>query len=116
MASAGKVAPAGIDVPAAKVIASGSGVPAGTSVLAARLAAIGRGAPGPHFVPAGSVTGIDRDVPANKVVDFEAGLHAFARANSKHVLDAINAKPEYTDENVAEFRKIVEAFKKTGTY
>jgi F-type H+/Na+-transporting ATPase subunit alpha len=56
------------------------------------------------------------DVPANKVVDFEAGLHAFARANSKAVLDSINAKPEYTDANVAELRKIVESFKKTGTY
>jgi F-type H+-transporting ATPase subunit alpha len=56
------------------------------------------------------------DVPVNKVVDFEAGLHAFARANSKPQLDAINAKPEYSDANVAELKKIIEAFKKTGTY
>src|SRR6187399_2525097 len=32
------------------------------------------------------------DVPANKVVDFETGLHAFARANHKAALDAINSK------------------------
>jgi F-type H+-transporting ATPase subunit alpha len=56
------------------------------------------------------------DVPANKVVDFETGLHAFARANNKSVLDGINAKPEYNDANVADLKKIVEAFKKTGTY
>jgi F-type H+-transporting ATPase subunit alpha len=56
------------------------------------------------------------DVPVNKVVDFEAGLHAFARANSKAALDAINAKPEYNDANVGELKKIIEAFKKTGTY
>jgi F-type H+-transporting ATPase subunit alpha len=56
------------------------------------------------------------DVPANKVVDFETGLHGFARANHKSALDAINSKPEYTDANVAEMKKIVEAFKKTGTF
>jgi F-type H+-transporting ATPase subunit alpha len=56
------------------------------------------------------------DVPVNKVVDFEAGLHAFARGNYKPVLDGINAKPEYNDDVVAELKKILEAFKKTGTY
>jgi F-type H+-transporting ATPase subunit alpha len=56
------------------------------------------------------------DVPVNKVVDFEAGLHAFARGNYKPVLDAINAKPEYNDSVVADLKKIIEAFKKTGTY
>jgi len=56
------------------------------------------------------------DVPVNKVVDFEAGLHAFARANNKAVLDGINAKPEYNDANIGALKKIVEAFKKTGTY
>ena len=56
------------------------------------------------------------DVPANKVVDFEAGLHAFARANHKATLDAINAKPEYNDAVVADMKKNVAAFKKTGTY
>jgi F-type H+-transporting ATPase subunit alpha len=56
------------------------------------------------------------DVPATKVVDFEAGLHAFARANYKSALDAMNAKPDYNDAVVADMKKIVEAFKKTGTY
>jgi F-type H+-transporting ATPase subunit alpha len=56
------------------------------------------------------------DVPVNKVVDFEAALHAFARGSHKAVLDGINAKPEYNDANVADMKKIIEAFKKTGTY
>jgi F-type H+-transporting ATPase subunit alpha len=55
-------------------------------------------------------------VPANKVVDFEAAMHAFARSSHKAALDAINAKPEYNDDNVAAMKQIVEAFKKTGTY
>ena len=56
------------------------------------------------------------DVPVNKVVDFETALHGFARANHKAVLDSINAKPEYTDAAVADMKKVIEAFKKTGTY
>jgi F-type H+-transporting ATPase subunit alpha len=56
------------------------------------------------------------EVPINKVVDFEAGLHAFARSSHKATLDAINAKPEYSDANVASLKSIVEGFKKTGTY
>jgi F-type H+-transporting ATPase subunit alpha len=56
------------------------------------------------------------EVPVNKVVDFEAALHAFARGNYKAVLDGINSKPDYNDANVAEMKKILEAFKKTGTY
>jgi F-type H+-transporting ATPase subunit alpha len=56
------------------------------------------------------------EVPANKVVDFEAALHAFARGSDKAVLDGINAKPDYNDANVADMKNILEAFKKTGTY
>jgi F-type H+-transporting ATPase subunit alpha len=56
------------------------------------------------------------DVPVTKVVDFETGLHAFARANHKSVLDGINAKPEYSDAAIADMKKIITAFKKTGTY
>ena len=56
------------------------------------------------------------DVDVNKVVAFEEALHAFARASHKSELDAINAKPEYSDQAVADMKKIIEAFKKTGTY
>ncbi|HVY64828.1 MAG TPA: F0F1 ATP synthase subunit alpha [Gammaproteobacteria bacterium] len=56
------------------------------------------------------------DVAVNKVVAFEEALHAFARSNYKADLDVINAKPEYNDTAVAAMKKIIEAFKKTGTY
>jgi F-type H+/Na+-transporting ATPase subunit alpha len=56
------------------------------------------------------------DVPVNKVVDFEAALHAFARTNFPDALKAINQKPEYNDAVVADLKQILEAFKKTGTY
>jgi F-type H+-transporting ATPase subunit alpha len=56
------------------------------------------------------------DVPVEKVVEFEAEMHAFARQNHKAALDAINAKPEYNDEVVASLKKIVEAYKKTSGY
>jgi F-type H+-transporting ATPase subunit alpha len=56
------------------------------------------------------------DVPVDKVVEFEAEMHAFARGSHKAVLDAINAKPEYNDEVVASLKKVVEAYKKTSTY
>ncbi len=56
------------------------------------------------------------EVPVNKVVDFESALHAFARGSHKASLDGINAKPENSDANVGEMKKILEAFKKTGTY
>jgi F-type H+-transporting ATPase subunit alpha len=60
--------------------------------------------------------GLIDDVPANKVVDFEAALHAYARQNGKGLLDQINEKPDYNDQIAADMRKLIDAFKKTGTY
>jgi F-type H+-transporting ATPase subunit alpha len=56
------------------------------------------------------------DVPANKVVDFEAALHAHARANYKSVLDEINANGQFTDEVAAKLKELIENFKTTGAY
>jgi F-type H+-transporting ATPase subunit alpha len=56
------------------------------------------------------------DVPANKVVDFEAALHAYARASYKPLLEKIDATGEYSDAVVADLKKLVEGFKTTGTY
>jgi F-type H+-transporting ATPase subunit alpha len=56
------------------------------------------------------------DVPVEKVVEFETEMHAFARQSHKAALDAINAKPEYSDEVVASLKKIVEAYKKGSGY
>ena len=56
------------------------------------------------------------DVPANKVVDFEAALHAHARSNHAALLDEINAKGELSDEIKSGLKALVESFKSTGTY
>jgi F-type H+-transporting ATPase subunit alpha len=56
------------------------------------------------------------DVEVNKVVDFEAGLHAFAAQNAKPLLDKINSTPVYDDAVGAELKKLLESFKKTGTF
>ena len=46
-----------------------------------------------------------------------AGAYSTVGAQqAKSVLDGINAKPEYNDAVVADMKKILEAFKKTGTY
>jgi F-type H+-transporting ATPase subunit alpha len=60
--------------------------------------------------------GLIDDVPANKVVDFETALHAYARQNGKALLDQINQKPDYNDQIAGDMRKLIESFKKTGTY
>jgi F-type H+-transporting ATPase subunit alpha len=60
--------------------------------------------------------GLIDDVPANKVVDFENGLHAYARQNGQALLDQINQKGDYNDQIAGDMRKLIEGFKKTGTY
>ncbi len=56
------------------------------------------------------------DVPVNKVVAFEAAMHAHVRANDGALLDKINATGEYSDEIVAGLKEAVENFKKSGAY
>ena len=56
------------------------------------------------------------DVPVDKVLDFEAGLHAFASANKQELLDRIDETGDYDDEIQAEFNALVEEFTKTGSY
>ncbi|HEX6992964.1 MAG TPA: F0F1 ATP synthase subunit alpha [Gammaproteobacteria bacterium] len=56
------------------------------------------------------------DVPVSKVVPFEAGLHAYAKANHRALLDHINASGDYNDEIEAELKKAVEGFKASGAY
>jgi len=55
-------------------------------------------------------------VPLNKVVDFEAGLQAFARSDFKQLIDGINASPKFSKENEASLKQCIEAFVSTGTY
>ncbi len=56
------------------------------------------------------------DVPVDKVLDFEAGLHAYASTNKQDLLDRIDATGDYDDEIQAEFKALVEEFTKTGSY
>jgi F-type H+-transporting ATPase subunit alpha len=56
------------------------------------------------------------DVPADKVVAFEAGLHAHAHANHSDLLDKIDSTGEYGEEIQAGLKQLVESFKSTGTY
>jgi F-type H+-transporting ATPase subunit alpha len=60
--------------------------------------------------------GLLDDVPVEKVVAFEAGLHAHANANAAALIEKINATGDYNDEIAAELKAVVEAFKSTGTY
>ena len=55
------------------------------------------------------------DVAIGNVVAFEAELHEHARGSHKAAMDAINAKPEFNDENVASLKKIVESYRQTST-
>jgi F-type H+-transporting ATPase subunit alpha len=55
-------------------------------------------------------------VPLNKIVDFEAGLQAFAKSSHKQVVDSINANPKLSKENEAGLKLVIEAFLATGTY
>jgi F-type H+/Na+-transporting ATPase subunit alpha len=56
------------------------------------------------------------DVPVNKVVAFEAALHAHMHQNNQALLDKINATGEYSDEIAAGLKAAIEAFKQSGAY
>ena len=56
------------------------------------------------------------EVPVEKVVDYEAALHDFARANNQSDLDAINESGDYNDDVAATLKGICEAFAAKGAY
>ncbi|MCH9004139.1 MAG: F0F1 ATP synthase subunit alpha [Proteobacteria bacterium] len=56
------------------------------------------------------------EVPVEKVVDYEAALHDFARANNQSDLDAINKSGDYNDDVAATLKGICEAFAAKGAY
>jgi F-type H+-transporting ATPase subunit alpha len=55
-------------------------------------------------------------VPVNKVVSFEAALHAHASAKFGAVIERINASGDYNDEIAGELTKIIADFKQTGAW
>ena len=56
------------------------------------------------------------DVEINKVVDFEAALHAHANSNFADLVASINETATYDDEVEAALRKAVEDFKANGAW
>ena len=56
------------------------------------------------------------DVPVDKVVAFEAALHASFSDNNSELMNTINTTGDYNDEIKAGLKKAVEDFKSTGAY
>jgi F-type H+-transporting ATPase subunit alpha len=55
-------------------------------------------------------------VPVKKVVDYEAALHDFAKANNAELLDSINEKGDFNDDVAASLKGVCEAFAEKGAY
>ena len=62
------------------------------------------------------VVGFLDKVEVSKIVDFEAALHDYARANHSDVLDNINKSGDYNDEIVADLTSICKGFAEKGAY
>jgi len=56
------------------------------------------------------------DVAANKVVNFEAALHAYMRSSQKALLDQINESGDYNDDIKASLEKALQDFKANNTW
>jgi F-type H+-transporting ATPase subunit alpha len=56
------------------------------------------------------------DVSVDKVVDFEAALHAFAHASHEDLINRIDETGAYDDEIQAGLKKTLDEFKSTGTW
>ncbi len=65
-----------------------------------------------YAVNEGHIDSVDVD----KVGDFEAALHDYARANHGDLLDKINDSGDYNDEVVGELKAVMAAFSKKGAY
>ena len=56
------------------------------------------------------------DLEVNKVVPFEAGLHAHMRSNHGDLLDQINESGDLNDDIQAAFKSAIETYKANGTW
>ncbi|NOR67307.1 MAG: F0F1 ATP synthase subunit alpha [Woeseiaceae bacterium] len=65
-----------------------------------------------YAVNEGHIDSVDVD----KVGDFEAALHDYARANHGDLLDKINDSGDYNDEVVGELKAVMAAFSEKGAY
>ncbi len=60
--------------------------------------------------------GFLEDVDIKKVAAFEKGMLSFGHSKYGNFMDALEAKPDYNDENVKKLTDIVTEFKSTQTY
>ncbi len=65
-----------------------------------------------YAVNEGHIDSVDVD----KVGDYEAALHDYARANHGDLLDKINESGDYNDEVVGELKAVMAAFSEKGAY
>jgi len=56
------------------------------------------------------------DIDVNKIVDFEAALHAYLRSSHSGMLDRLNESGDFNDEIAAEMKGIIEEFKANNTW
>ncbi len=56
------------------------------------------------------------DVPVDKVVDFEAALHAYIKSSAAALADKINSTANFNDEIANEMKSAIESFKSTSTW
>ncbi len=56
------------------------------------------------------------DVELSKIHAFEQGLLAYAKANASDLMQRINDKPDYSDENVQALAELITKFKAEGAY
>ena len=56
------------------------------------------------------------DVEVEKILDFEEALHGYLTAEKGDLEEKINSTGDWNDEIEAEFKSLVEDFKKTQTF
>ena len=56
------------------------------------------------------------EVAVDKVVDYEAALHDYARANHQSDLDTVNESGDFNDDIAASLTAICKAFAEKGAY
>ncbi len=56
------------------------------------------------------------DVPVEKIVDFEAALHAHASDKHGGLIDRISESGAYDDDVAAGLKEVCEDFKRSGAY
>ncbi|MEW5756884.1 MAG: F0F1 ATP synthase subunit alpha [Pseudomonadota bacterium] len=56
------------------------------------------------------------DVPVNKVVDFEAAMHAFVKSNNADLVKKINDTADFNNEIAGQMREALEKFKAKGAW